>query len=364
MLSETPQSIRTAEAGSDLARRFEANPLLKPADMQPIQSGWRIECLLNPGVFRFKDRIWLLVRVAERPPTQQGFVAIPELTDAGEATFKEVQLDDPKLRFTDPRVLRYDGSDYLTTISHFRLLSSEDGIHFSEDPAYPPLLGAGAYETFGIEDPRITQLGNEYYLTYTAVSSNGVAVAMRSTTDWKTFKNHGLILPPHNKDCALFNEKVGGLYLALHRPSSPDLGGNYIWLARSPNLLHWGNHACLIRTRPGMWDSIRIGAGASPIRTPRGWLAIYHGANEQSRYCLGAMLLDLQDPSRVLARSSTPIMEPLEDYETAGFFGNVVFTNGHLINGDELIIYYGASDSVVCGARFSLSSILQQLNDV
>jgi len=349
------------EARSDLARRFAANPLLKPADLCPIQTGWKIECLLNPGVFRFAGRVWLLVRVAERPPTRQGFVTIAARTETGGIISTEVSLNDPKLRFTDPRVFRYDGADYLTTISHFRLLSSTDGIHFSEDPAYPPLLGAGVFEAFGIEDPRVCQIGDDYYLTYTAVSPNGVAVAMRSTADWKTFKNHGLILPPHNKDCALFDRTIGGLYYALHRPSSPDLGGNFIWLGESPDLIHWGNHVCLIRTRPGMWDSARIGAGASPIRTSRGWLVIYHGADEKSRYCLGAILLDLVNPARVLARTPEPIMEPLEDYETAGFFGNVVFTNGHLVDGDELTVYYGASDSVVCGAHFSITSILDAL---
>jgi predicted GH43/DUF377 family glycosyl hydrolase len=349
------------QTANDLARRFEANPLVRPGDLRPIQSGWRIECLLNPGVFRFADRIWLLVRVAERPPDRPGFITVAALNESGIPTTTEFGLKDPKLDFSDPRVLSYDGSDYLTTLSHFRLLSSRDGIHFSEDPAYPPLLGDGRFETFGVEDCRVTQITDDYYLTYTAASPNGIAVAMRSTTDWKTFQTHGLILPPHNKDCALFDRRIHGRYFALHRPSSPDIGGNYIWLGESPDLIHWGNHVCLTRTRPGMWDSARVGAGASPIRTPRGWLVIYHGADGQSRYCLGAILLDLDDPTRVLARTSEPIMEPVEDYETAGFFGNVVFSNGHLVDGDEVTIYYGASDSVVCGARFSIASILEAL---
>ena len=99
------------------------------------------------------------------------------------------------------------------------------------------------------------------------------------TTDFRHFTRHGMIFPPHNKDCALFEEKIGSYYYAFHRPSSPELGGNYIWLAESPDRLHWGNHHCVATTREGKWDSARVGAGASPIKTPRGWLEIYHGAN-------------------------------------------------------------------------------------
>ena len=170
-----------------------------------------------------------------------------------------------------------------------------------------------------------------------------------------------MIIPPHNKDCALFEETIGGKYMALHRPSSPELGGNYIWLAESPDLEHWGRHHCIAHTRPGLWDSARIGAGAAPIRTDRGWLVIYHGADKNHRYCLGAMLLDLKNPSRVLARGQEPIMEPVAEYEKTGFFGNVVFTNGHLVDGDTVTLYYGASDTVICGAKVSIKGILNTL---
>jgi predicted GH43/DUF377 family glycosyl hydrolase len=110
-----------------------------------------------------------------------------------------------------------------------------------------------------------------------------------------------------------------------------------------------------------MWDSARVGSGAAPIKTEKGWLEIYHGANEVNRYCLGALLLDLEDPTKVIARSEQPIMEPTAEYEQVGFFGNVIFTNGHFVNGDELHLYYGASDEVICGADFSIKEILNSL---
>jgi len=139
------------------------------------------------------------------------------------------------------------------------------------------------------------------------------------------------------------------------------LGGNYIWLAESHDLVHWGNHRCLAHSREGHWDSARVGAGAAPIRTAKGWLEIYHGATKENRYCLGALLLDLDEPWRVLARSETPIMEPLASYELEGFFGKVIFTNGHVVDGDRITLYYGAADSVICAAHLSIQSILASL---
>ena len=347
---------------ADIAKRFAGNPLLRPEDIRPSRAGMKVECLLNPGVFQFAGQTWLLLRVAERPEQKPGKTTFPVLGADGGVKILEFDNADPQLNLADPRIISYAGQDYLTTMSHLRLVSSDDGVRFSEPAATPPLFGQGEGEGYGIEDCRVVEIAGTYYLTFTAVSTHGVGVGLRSTRDWKAFKQHGLILPPHNKDCALFGEQIGGKFYALHRPSSPELGGNYIWLAESPDLEHWGNHRCLAHSRKGKWDSVRVGAGAAPIRTPAGWLEIYHGATgNPTRYCLGALLLDLHEPWRVLARSEEPIMEPSAEYEQVGFFGNVVFTNGHLVDGDTVTIYYGASDSVICGARFSISEILKTL---
>lgn len=341
--------------------RYAHNPILSPEDLRPSRESMKIECLLNPGVFGYDGKIWLLVRVAERPAQVEGEVSFPLLDAENRITVMRVPASSPDLDLSDPRVINYKGSDFLTTMSHLRLLGSTDGIHFSEDPAYGPLFGSDAYESYGIEDCRVARIGATYYLTYTAVSANGVAVRMRSTEDWRRFTDYGLVLPPHNKDCALFGEKVKDRYYMLHRPSSPEIGGNYIWIAESPDLRHWGNHRCVARTRKTMWDSARIGAGCAPIRTDEGWLTIYHGADADNRYCLGAMLLDAADPSKVLARSEKPIMEPEAPYEREGFFGNVIFTNGQIVDGDRIQLYYGASDRVICRADFSVREILKTL---
>jgi predicted GH43/DUF377 family glycosyl hydrolase len=346
---------------ADIAQRFVENPLLRPSDVRPSSAGMQVECLLNPGVFRFDNMIWLLLRVAERPKQASGKTSFPVLDATGHVEILEFDNSDPKLNRDDPRVINYDGNDFLTTMSHLRLVASEDGIHFQEHPSYPAMFGLGELESYGIEDCRVVQIDATYYLSYTQVSPHGVGVGLRTTTDWRAIVPRGMILPPHNKDCAIFGERIGGKYYALHRPSSVFLGGNYIWLAESTDLVHWGAHRCIAHSRRGMWDSARVGAGAAPVRTSVGWLEIYHGADADQRYCLGALLFDLESPWKVLARSSEPIMEPVAEYERAGFFGNVVFTNGHVVDGDALTIYYGASDSVICGARFSIKEILRSL---
>lgn len=345
----------------DLAHRFTTNPLLRPSDLKPGIEGMEILCLLNPGVFQFNDKIWLLLRVAERPRQIEGKISFPVYNSRGEIEILSFDKDDPDLDAKDPRVINYKKKDYLTTLSYLRLVSSLDGIHFHETEGYGPIFGKGELETFGIEDCRVATMEGGFNLTFTEVSEFGVGVGLIKTRDWIHFEREGMIFPPHNKDCALFEEKINGKYYALHRPSSPELGGNYMWVAESPDLVHWGRHKCIATVRPDNWDSARVGAGAAPIRTERGWLEIYHGANSSHRYCLGALLLDINDPTKVLARSTEPIMEPNEPYEQTGFFGNVVFTNGHYVKDDDLIMYYGASDEVICGARLSIKEILSTL---
>ena len=288
---------------ADIARRFETNPILRPSDVKPSRDGMQIECLLNPGVFRFDGKTWLLIRVAERPAQPEGKISTPVLDPLEPTGIKivEIALDDPGLKTGDPRVFNYKGDTYLTTLSHLRLARSDDGIHFQADER-PTLTGAGELETFGIEDCRVTEIDGVFYLTYTAVSRNGVAVGMMSTSDWKTFHRHGVIFPPSNKDSAIFPEKIGGHYYALHRPSNVYIGGHYIWLAHSPDLFNWGGHvaspgrvrAAGIRraSARGPRPSARSAAGWRSI-TGRMRISVTASARSlglrQSRACAGAL---------------------------------------------------------------------------
>ncbi len=349
----------------DIARRFKENPLISPAYIKSSSPNMVVECLLNPGAFYYEGKYWLLLRVAENSNKKEGFFMYPFIVD-NLYKFLEVAENHPNLNASDSRVHSFENNDYLTTISHFKLVNSIDGIHFSEAVNYPLIIGEGMLEEYGIEDCRVSKIEDTFYLTYTAVSANGVGVAMKSTKNWVDFESHGMILPPHNKDCAIFEEKINGKYYAFHRPSSVNIGGNFIWLAESENLIHWGNHKCVLKTRPSMWDGKRLGAGAAPIKTNLGWLAIYHGANEDNVYSLGAALLAINEPWKVIGRTLNPIMKPIESYETTGFFNNVVFTNGHIYNpGEDIItVYYGAADQFICGASFSIQEILNYIEPV
>ena len=152
--------------------------------------------------------------------------------------------------------------------------------------------------------------------------------------------------------------------MALHRPYPKHIGTPAMWLARSDDLLHWGGHQKLMDVRPEAWDCVRIGAGAVPLRTKKGWLEIYHGADgadKDNRYCLGAVLLAADDPSKVLARSKEPILAPEAPYELTGLLGNVVFTCGAVEWKNELLVYYGAADSVTALAISSVDDLLESL---
>ena len=346
----------------DIAHRFAENPLITPADITPSSEGMEIKCVMNPGAFRFNNKTWLIMRVAERPEYSEELVSVPYMNEEDRVNILEFERNDARLKLNDPRYVIYDDTSYLSTLSHLRLVSSSDGVNFTEPEDWPTIIfGAGKLEEFGIEDCRVTELDGTYYLTFTEVSRCGIGVGLIATKDWVHLNRMGMIMPPHNKDCAIFPEKIDDSFYCFHRPSGLTLGGHYLWISNSKNLTHWGNHKCIMRTRPGMWDEERIGAGAAPIRTPEGWLAIYHGANNDHRYCLGALLLDLHDPSVVIARSDEPIMEPSQSYESEGFFGNVVFTNGHVQDGDTINLYYGAADTAICGARLSISEVLSTL---
>jgi len=344
--------------------RFPENPLIAPEQVRPSLEGWEVVCTFNPGAVLWRDEVRLLVRVAERPRSERPEeVTAPVLdlsSDPPRLTTLRVRRDDPELEEMDPRWFRYRGQTYLTTISHLRLARSHEGRRFvvEDTPALAPQVW---YEGFGAEDPRITELEGRYLVTYTAVSKHGIATALATTEDFATFTRRGLILPPENRDVAVFPGRINGRYACHHRPFPRHIGAASMWIAYSPDLVHWGGHDLLMLPRPGAWDGGRIGGGAVPIRTDRGWLCIYHGADESNRYALGAVLCDLEQPACVLARSDEPFLVPEAPYETEGFFDNVVFTCGAVLRGDTVSIYYGAADKYVCGAEASLSEVLDSL---
>lgn len=331
--------------------RLDANPLLTPEDLKPTRDDLEILCTLNPGAVRFNDEILLLVRVGERPFPQEKYVSYVYYdVESGEEKVGRYAKDDPELYTPDGRGYYYRGKMVLSSMSHLRIARSKDGVNFTFD-SQPAIYPSTPYEAYGCEDARITPVDGKYYITYTAVSERGVAVAMASTADFVTYKKHGVIFPPYQKDVAIFPEKVRGMFVCRHRPYKSEFNPASIWTAYSPDLFCWGHHEMTLAPTPGTWESDRVGCGATPIKTPDGWLEIYHAADANGRYHLGAMLSDLEHPERIVCRGSKPVFEPQADYELSGIYGNCVFSNGLIVDDDgKLVVYYGAADKICAAA--------------
>lgn len=334
--------------------RSSHNPLLIPSQVHPSREDLKVDGVFNAGATRRGDEVILLCRVAESAISSGGYRYLPTLDPA--RGYQAVKVEcwdtaDPNLDFSDSRFIRNRKTRLihrLTSLSHFRLARGTVGGDFTIDQE-PWIIPAGEQESWGIEDPRITKLGDRYWITYSAISADGVGVGLISTTDFVAYERHGMILPPANKDAIIFPEPIKGDLWMLHRPINADIGGLNIWACRSKDLLHWTDHRLVYRAgQRGAWENGRVGAGAPPVKTMRGWLLVYHGADEKHRYHAGLMLLDLKDPTTVLGLGSLPFFSPEEDYETEGFFGKVVFPMGVVEGPEGLWIYYGAADDKVC----------------
>lgn len=352
----------------DLCRRFKTNPLMVPEDLKPSRPDFIVTGVLNAGAFRLEDQYCWLVRVAEAyVQDEKGVIKTPQADlDRGWPNMLGTKFhqDDPELDLSDTRIIWYKDKTkkpWITNISHLRLARSDDGMHWRIDDSIQ-IVPSDQYEQFGVEDPRVVCLANgTYAITYSAISRRGVTSNLITTRDFKTFDRKGPLFVPDNKDIAIFPEKVKGQYIAFHRPSVSMLGKPEMWLAFSPDLVHWGGHECIMQNRDGMWDSQRIGCGPEPIKTEKGWLAIYHGSDDAAYY-LGAVLLDLEDPRKVIARSKEPILSPQTEWEKKGFYRNVVFANGQIVHDDGRIwIYYGAADRVMAGCEITLREIFRHL---
>ena len=342
--------------------------LLRPGDVPASREDFEVVSVFNPGAVRQEDgEVVLLVRIAERPRERRpGLTGLPRWDPTEGLTVDWVP--DAELDPIDPRVVRRkaDGLVRLTFTSHLRVVRCGDGRAVREitDVTFRP---QAEVEEFGVEDPRITPLDGRFYFTYVAVSRHGPATALASTTDFRMFTRHGVIACPENKDVVLFPERVGGSYAALHRPvcgtpfTRPEM-----WVARSPDLLHWGDHTPLA-VGDGAWQSGRVGAGTPPLRVADGWLEIYHGNRQPTRpgevgiYYGGALLLDPDDPARVLRRTPEPFFHPEADFEVHGFVPNVVFPTGVVRDGDSLLVSYGAADAFTAVAEFSERALLDSL---
>jgi beta-1,2-mannobiose phosphorylase / 1,2-beta-oligomannan phosphorylase len=356
-------------------KRSLRNPLIKPSDVKASREDFKVDGVFNCGVCKYNDEYILLCRVAESVKVvSEDEVKIPVVVNKnGEDVIEIVSFNkkiDTQFDYSDSRSLWITDVKggrkiaYLTSLSHIRVARSKDGENFEiADEAF--IKPIASEEEWGIEDPRITQIDDTYYINYTSVTRNGAATSLVSTKDFVSYERHGIIFAPENKDVTIFPEKINGKYITFNRPVPSVIGGPDIWMAESHDLIHWGKQKHFYGvSNDDSWENGRVGGGAVPFLTEKGWVKIYHAADKDNRYCLGAFLLDKDDPSKILAKTNRAILEPKEDYEIEGFFGNVVFTCGCLFEDGIVKIYYGAADDKVCRADIKIEDIFKVMDKI
>lgn len=217
------------------------------------------------------------------------------------------------------------------------------------------------YEEFGVEDPRITKIENEYYITYSAYSRHGVRIALAKTKDFKEIERIALITEADYRNIVLFPEKINNNYVRLDRPHS-EISPWAIWISYSPDLIHWGKSKVIIKPLKYHWDEMKIGPGAPPIKTEQGWLNIYHGVfptMDGSIYRLGVALHDLEDPSKIIGVSDEWILQPEDPWEITGYVHNVVFCCAAILEKkDQIRLYWGGADTVMCTGIANVNDLI------
>ncbi len=244
---------------------------------------------------------------------------------------------------------------------------SKDGYNFEVDkkPFMVPATEGSfkEYEDYGVEDPRIVFMDGEYLITYSAYSKHGVRIGLAKTRDFKTIERFSLITESDYRNVVIFPEKFNGLYARLDRPHS-EISPWSIWISYSPDLKYWGESKLIMKPMQYHWDEMKIGPGAPPIKTTRGWLNIYHGVfptMDGSIYRLGVALHDLYDPSKIIAVGDDWVLQPEETYEITGYVHNVVFCCGAVAENDGSVkIYWGGADSVMCVGTANVESLVDQ----
>jgi beta-1,2-mannobiose phosphorylase / 1,2-beta-oligomannan phosphorylase len=330
--------------GKVLLQRYEKNPILIPNEA----NWWESKAVFNCAILHYENKFHMLYRAI---------------------------------------------GEYERYVSRIGYASSTDGYSFARSN-HIALEPTQDYEKYGIEDPRMVEIDNQVYITYVILSAyvtDGAIVeastALATTTDFLKYTRLRVITSKgsNNKDVVLFPEKMSqqqssvlslssssnnadgaGKYFFLHRPSSW-IGSTYgvdkpsIWLGEGNALTNFEKHTLLLKPEED-WEELKVGAGPPPIKTRAGWLVIYHGVSREKVYSAGAALLDLHDPSKIIGRTKTPILEPKEPYEKLGDVNNVVFPTGAcVVDNDKLFVYYGAADKVCCLATADLNYLLDHI---
>ena len=247
---------------------------------------------------------------------------------------------------------------------------SKDGIHWdiNHDPIEFECGNTDDIESTYKYDPRVTWIEDRYWITWCNGYKGQPTIGIGYTFDFQTFYQCENAFLPFNRNGVLFPEKINGLYAMLSRPSdSGHTPFGDIYVSYSPDMKFWGQHRLIMRPTPfedSAWQCLKIGAGPIPIKTEEGWLVFYHGVIRTCngyRYSMGAALLDLEQPDKVLHRSMEYLLAPATLYELTGDVPGVVFPCAALTEGDRCTIYYGAADTHVAMAHCHISELLEWL---
>lgn len=312
--------------------RHAANPVLTRAHIPDVPPDVvDVSSVFNPGAVRFQGRIRLILRVQTRGRRTFWFAA----TQTGPSSFK-----------VESAALRLEGIEALTQTVHH------------------------------VYDPRLTVIDESCYVVFAIDLDDGCRLGLARSDDFERFEFIGLVSQRDSRNGVLFPERINGRYLMLERPNgaaAAPTSGDSIVLSSSTDLTSWSEQATVMRGRFHYWDEL-IGSGPPPIKTREGWLHIYHGVAQHLSsahlYQAGAVLLDLQEPQRVLARTRDNILEPRELYEQVGQVPNVVFPSGIVVDSSDdegfalhdstLHVYYGAADSCVALAKTTVSELIAE----
>lgn len=335
-------------------KKFRGNPIVSPNE----KNDWESLATCNPGVFYDHGTFYMLYRAA--------------------------------------------GNDEAHVI-RLGLATSKDGFHFervSDQPVFSP--GENNFDSGSVEDPRIVKFDTEYYVTYAyrafppgqywkfahdvvkvpdcgkdapaSIAKNLGNTGLAVTTDFKNYRRLGRITSPvlDDRDVILFPEKINGQYVLMHRPKQ-FVGDKYgvkypsIWLKFSDDILNWEDKKShlLLTGVEGTWEE-KIGGSTPPLKTKYGWLVIYHGIENGGRgyYRAGAILLDLENPLKIIAKAPDFILEPEFDYEIEGYYRGCVFPTGNVIVNDTLFVYYGGADKYIGVATCDINKFIEKFKKV
>ncbi len=314
--SKPSPTAAMSEASGPIVDRHPANPILTGADFPPDSGIVRV---FNSGVIKHGGRYVMACRAEDRALRNRIWLA-----DSDDGVRFEPRPQPIALPHDDPEFAEYT-----------------QGMYY---------------------DPRITEIDGEYYLMHAAHSGHGCRLSLVKTQDFDRFEWMGFVSETDNRNGVLFPERIGGRYARLDRPNT---GGDFgdMWVSYSPDLVFWGQSRCALRNADVRWAWSKIGPGAVPIKTPQGWLNIFHGVRTQCKahyvYQLGVCLHDLEDPARVVAMAQEAILFPETEYELVGQTPSVVFTCGAVVEDDGTVkLYYGGADTVMALATTSVSRLL------